>query len=509
MALMLAAPGWVCAEEADIESGEVTTGKKVVIIPVQDQITGRHEVFFRRIVREANEVKADLLLLDMKTPGGSLAVTMEIFNILDSFNGDTVTFVNDEAYSAGALIAAATHRIYMKPDSVMGAATAIMMGPGGAPMELPESVDAKFSSALRAKVRSKATRNGHNAEVFEAMIDRKLKLEIDGQVLCDEGEILTLTGEEAFREFGDPPKPLVAAGLVENIDDLLGILGYKNAERIQAQETGSETLGYWLDLASPILLLVAVVGLYMEFKTPGFGVPGLIGIVAAALYFLGGYVAGFSTWAWMLVFLVGVALIFGEVLLFPGTFVLGITGLVLMVASLTMAFLDYDPNRDPQPQNERQTAPERYESTRISPAPVEAPEKPAPSLVDDYLTNALLKRAREFGAVFLMLAVTLFGLAKILPKTPYYHRIVSTTASGVESVKSEKSQHDALIGVVGRCLTDLHPGGKAQFGSRVLDVISDDGVLDSGTSVRIVAFTSSTARVVKDATSSTHTEAAV
>lgn len=488
-------------DPAELVNVPANQEKKVLIIPVKDQISGRYEVFFRRVIREANEMDVPLMIIDMKTPGGSVKATMEIFDIIESFNGDTITFVNDEAYSAGALIAAATGRIYMQPDAVMGAATAIMVGPGGAPVELPESVDAKFSSALRAKMRSKASKNGHRPEVFEAMIDRKLKLEIDGEVLCEEGEILTLTGEEAFRSYGDPPKPLVAAGLVEDMDELLATLGYADAERIEAKETGAESLGYWLDIASPILLVIAVAGLYMEFKSPGFGVPGLIGIVAAGLYFLGGYVAGFSALAWMIVFFVGVALIFGEVLLFPGTFVLGVTGAVLMAVSITMAFLDYDPNRTIEPQPvpaQKQTEPQVIPD---SPAPTEESPYSAPdpgfSSMSEYLKNAVLNRFRELGLVMLAIIVTLGVLAKVLPHTPYYNRIVSTSVSGVESVAQDQIKSDSLIGKKGRALTDLKPGGRARFDSQTMDVISDDGIIPVDTPIEIVSFSSSTPRVIK------------
>lgn len=466
-----------------------------MIIPVKDGITGRYEVFFRRVIREANEEGVSLLVIDMKTPGGSLQTTMELFDILETFNGRTVTFVNDEAYSAGALIAAATQAIYMTPDSVMGAATAIMVGPGGAPMELPESVDAKFSSALRAKIRSKAAINGHRPDVFEAMIDRKLKLEVDGEVLCDEGEILTLTGEEAFTSYGDPPKPLVAAGLVEDMDQLLEELGYADARRIEAVETGSETLGYWLDFASPVILLIALAGLYLEFKSPGFGVPGLIGIVAASLYFIGGNVAGFSTMAWLIVFVVGVILIFGEVLVFPGTFVLGVTGAVLMAVSILMAFLDYDPNRAPQTTESQPALPESAsESARKA---MESTDSGSRMTTSEYLMNALNKRFRELGVVFVGLIASMIVLAKVLPHTPYYARIVSQTASGMDSVQEEKQRHSTMIGQVGTAINELRPGGKARFGNTVLDVISDDGIIEPGTPVEIISYSTSTARVIQ------------
>ena len=85
----------------------------------------------RRGVKEAMEANADALILDMNTDGGRVDVTEEIIQIISKFKGTTVTYVNDRAFSAGAFISVATQKIYMAPQSVIGAAAPIMMSPGG------------------------------------------------------------------------------------------------------------------------------------------------------------------------------------------------------------------------------------------------------------------------------------------------------------------------------------------------------------------------------------------
>lgn len=475
----------------NVRPAQPGASSRVYVVPVQDEISGKQEVFLRRAVREANEMEAEVLILDMKTPGGSLAATMEIFDILDSFNGMTVTYVNDEAYSAGALIAAATNRIFMAPDSVIGAATAIMIGPGGTPIDLPDDVKAKFSSAMRAKVRSKANKNGHNFAVFEVMIDMKKELVVDGEVISEEGDILTLTAEEATKKYGDPAKPLLAEAIIEDLDGLIEHLGYQSSDKTNVEYTGTELVGAWLTSISPILLLIAMVGLYMEFQSPGFGVPGLIGIVSALLYFLGGYVAGFSALGWLVVFIIGVLLIFGEVFLFPGTFVLGVTGAVMMALSITMAFLDYDPNFNPSPTelvDEDNTGKETDSEDAINIMKERS----------DYFKNAIVKRFKELGAVMIGFIVSIVVLAKVLPKTPFYSRVVSQSSSGVESVEKIKEENDSYIGQLGSALTDLKPGGKGTFGKDVLDVVSDEGLIEKGQSIRIVEFRNSTAVVIPE-----------
>ena len=317
--------------------------KKVYVLPIRENIAPPLVFLVRRGVKEAMEAKADLLVLDMETNGGRVGVTEEIIEILNNFKGQTATFVNRRAFSAGAFISIATQKIFMAPQSVIGAAAPIMMVPGGAPQDLPETVQAKMNSALRALVRTSAEKNGYNVEVVEAMIDKSKELKIDGKVLNEKGQILTLTNTEAERPYGDPPKPLLSSGTVGSIEELLQKLDYANASRVDIRPSGAEKLAMWLNLISPLLLIIGIAGIYIEIKTPGFGLPGIIGIAAFALYFFGGYIAGLSGLEWIAVFLLGLALVALELFVFPGTVALGLAGAVMMLVSVVMAMVDVYP----------------------------------------------------------------------------------------------------------------------------------------------------------------------
>src|SRR5687767_10919317 len=151
---------------------------KVYILPIRENIMPPLVYVVRRGVKEAMEAKADLLLIDMDTNGGRLDSTEEIIEIINQFKGQTAIYVNHKAFSAGAFIAVATQKIYMAPQSIIGAAAPIMMGPGGGVKALPETVEAKMNSAVRALVRTSAEKNGHNIQVIEAMIDKSKVLEV-------------------------------------------------------------------------------------------------------------------------------------------------------------------------------------------------------------------------------------------------------------------------------------------------------------------------------------------
>jgi len=434
--------------------------RKVYVIPVRDDIMPPMTYLVRRGVKEAMEAKAEVLVLDMETNGGRVDVTEEIIGILNNFKGQTVTFVNRKAFSAGAFIAVATQKIFMAPQSVIGAAAPVMMVPGSAPQDMPATMQAKMNSAIRAMVRTAAEKNGHNINVVEAMIDPAKELIIDGKTLNEKGQILTLTNIEAEKEYGDPARPLLSSGTVEDLDQLLALLGYRDTPAVTIQPGGAERLAFWLNAISPLLMIIGIVGVYIEFKTPGFGLPGIIGIIAFALYFFGGYVAGLTGMEWVLLFLIGLALVALELFLFPGTIVLGLSGAVLLLVALVMAMVDVYPG---------------------------TPRLPTFGQLQVPLT--------ELTVAFAGSVVAIWALSRILPKTSFYGRMVSQTASGVTSVAERAVQQTTQLGQVGVALSPLRPGGKARFGDVVLDVISQGELIESGRRVRIVGHSGTEAVV--------------
>jgi membrane-bound serine protease (ClpP class) len=340
----------------------------------------------------------------------------------------------------------------MAPQSVIGAAAPIMLSPGGTGVEtMPDTMEVKTASAISALVRANAEKNGHNTEVADAMVKKTKELKIDGKVLNEKGQILTLTNLEAEKEYSQPPKPLLSAGTVESLDALLKQLGAADATVTRIEPTGAEKLATWINAISPILLILGAAGLYIEFKTPGFGLPGIIGIGAFVIYFLGGYVAGLSGMEWLLVFVIGVALLAVELFVFPGTMVSGLIGMALIAASLLMAAVDWYPG---------------------------TPSLPTLPQLQLPLRNLLIAAA---GSTAVMWALSIW-----LPRSAYFERLVPRTASGVASVEKKAAEQAGQIGLVGVAVSPLRPGGKAQFGEQILDVITDGGMIARGARVKII-----------------------
>jgi membrane-bound serine protease (ClpP class) len=437
------------------------TERTVFILPIREDIAPPLVYLVRRGVKQAMAERADLLVLDMRTDGGRLDVTEEIIKILNQFKGETVTYVNDRAFSAGAFISAATQKIYMAPQSVIGAAAPVILGPGGTGIqEIPQTFEAKMNSAVRALVRTSAEKNGHNVQVMEAMIDRNKELKIGETVLKDKGDILTLTNLEAEKEYGDPPRPLLSLGTIESLDSLLVRLGYAQARRVTVQPTGAEALASWINRISYLLLIIGIVGIYIELKTPGFGLPGIVGIIAFLTFFFGSYIAGLSGLEWLALFVVGLILVCLELFFFPGTILLGLSGSILMMVALVMAMVDVYPGMPAVPTLPQLTLP-----------------------------------LRQLAIAVVVAAAIALAIGRWLPKSRVYTQLVSQSVSGVASVAAQEQTQRMRLGLVGEAVSVLRPGGKARFGEEIIDVITQGEMIQKGTQVRVIGHSGSEAIV--------------
>jgi membrane-bound serine protease (ClpP class) len=244
------------------------------------------------------------------------------------------------------------------------------------------------------------------------------------------------------------------------MDDLLKELGYTGADVTRIEPTGAEVAGSWINDISPVLLIIGIIGIYIEIKSPGLILPAVIAVVAFLLYFLGGYIAGLSGMEWIIVFVVGLALVLSELFVHPGTVLPGVLGLVLIMVSLVMAMVD------------------------VYPGMPAIPTLPELRLPLQNLTIALV------GA--LVIAAI---LAKFLPKTSLYQSLVSQSASGVASVLAQEQTQKSQLGRTGVAISNLRPGGKAQFGDQILDVITQGEMIDKGGAVRIIRHSGSEAVV--------------
>lgn len=419
------------------------------IVPIQGAIGKPALYVLRRGLKDAIERGAKFVLLDMDTPGGRADVMLEMMEALERFEGTTATFVNDEAGSAGALLAAVTDEIYFEPTGVMGAAELITST--GA--DVPEALKRKMTSYINAKVRAYSSSDPRRADVLKAMSDPEYELVLDERVISPKGELLTLTANQALEPYGDPPQPLLAKGIAKSVDDLLATrFPGQRVEVIRLHVTWSESVAQWLEAFSSILLGLGLLALFIEFKTPGFGLFGVVGGVLLLLVFFGHYVAGLSGHEPALVFVLGALLLAIELFLLPGTVVIGLVGVALMMGSLVWSMIDLWPN-------------EPFE-----------------------LSGDML--GRPVANLGLGLLVTIGGalaLLRFLPRGWFWDRLVLSAAVGVPATRAEGPVAPALGeagSLVGRrvvAATALYPSGQVELDGRRYEARLKMGYVEAGT----------------------------
>jgi membrane-bound serine protease (ClpP class) len=451
MFLMLAGIAGVSARAAN-ETTPLPKAKKVtvIVIPVRDQISDPVHYILRRGLKEG----VDVVVLDMNTPGGSAGTALEMMEALSKFSGKTITYVNAEAMSAGAFIAAATEEIWFAPNGVIGAAAAVT----SEGQDIPETMRLKLNSFLRAKIRAISEGKGYRGEVVSAMIDKDYELKIGDKVLKGKGELLSLTATEAAKAYGEPPQALLAAGIAKDIDELLTKkYGAGNYEKRTFEITWSENLAQYLNKITPLLLGLGLLALFIEFKTPGFGIFGISGIALLAIVFLSSYVSGLSGHEPLLVFAIGVVLLALELAFFHTAGVFGVVGLLMMAGSLLWAMADFWPN---QP---------------ISVA----------------WSGDLLVEPLKNMVIGVVVAVGLLALVfRFLPHGWIWQRLsVRGAVSGAGVTTAVLSEQEALVGREGVAVTSLFPSGQIEIEGRRYEARLEVGFVEAGTPVRVVRRT--------------------
>ena len=419
----------------------------VYIIPVKKMIEPALLYVVRRGVDEAVRNNAQAIIFEMDTPGGAVNAAGDIITTITRTDIPTYTFVEKDAYSAGAIIALSTKHIYMAPGSVIGAATPMMMSPVGGVQEMPEEVQEKMTSAVAAMVRSAAEQGGHDKELAEAMVRADMEYSVNGQIISEKGRLLTLTNEEAEQLVGDDQHPLLSEGTVKNIDELLKTIGLANAEKRILEITAAEKLARLIAGIAPILMILGLGGLWLEIKTPGFGIFGIGGILCLLLFFFGHHIAGLAGMEDILLFALGVALLAVEIFITPGFGVMGISGLVLIFFSLVNAMVEHVPGK--------------LRPVSFSP---EAFSKPFTTVTLSFI-----------GAAALMLVA-----GKFLPKTRVFNSLT------LDAVLSDPEEEKELLGIEGVAHSDLRPGGTAYFDGRKIDVVTLGNYIHRETPIRIV-----------------------
>ncbi len=418
----------------------------VYVVQVEGLVDNGLHRYIERGITLAEEDEAMGLILHMDTFGGLVDAADKIRkNLLDT-NVPTLTFIDKNAASAGALIAFATDIIYMAPGSSIGAATVVDGGGGKA--------DEKMQSYMRGLMRSTAEATGRNARIAEAMVDERIV--IDG--ITEEGNLVTLSTSEAI-------ELEMVQGSSSTLEQALESAGWQDAEIIYVQETTNEQILRFLanPVMSSILMLMMLGGLYFELQSPGVGFPGAMATMGALLFFAPLYIMGFAQPWEIILFFIGVVLIIVEIFVLPGFGIPGIIGITLVFFSLVVSMIG--------------------------------------NVGFEFPALEHMGRAIWTMAITLILGILmLFSLGKYLPQSRMFSRLILVDSTSKEQGYTSSDSKDSLMGQEGVTVTALRPAGIALIDDERIDVVSQGDFIENGARV-VVVNTSSSRVMVKRLTS--------
>jgi len=266
-------------------------------------------------------------------------------------------------------------------------------------------------------------------------------------LISEAGKLLTLTSQEAV-------KYQLAPLQADSLDEAIDFLGKAELKRHFVVPTFAEYLFAWLTspMISGLLLMLGMGGLYMEVRTPGFGLPGIIGVSCLALFFGSYLVLGIADWADLIFVVVGLALLAAEIFLIPGFGVPGVAGILCLFTGFYLALV-----KNPIPQYD-------WDFARLDDA-------------GQTLTTALL--------LFAGLVALTWNL---FPRTPLARWLVlaDTQENAAGYIVQSDEVERLSIGLRGEALSFLRPAGRARFSGKNYDVVTRGEFIEAGSPIRIV-----------------------
>ena len=403
-------------------------------------------------MNEARQLGASAVLVHMNTYGGTVVHADSIRTMFLNSSIPVYAFIDNNAASAGALIAIACDSIYMRPGANIGAVTVVN--------ETGSAMPDKYQSYMRSTIRATAEAHGKDTVITaqsdtvikwrrdpliaEAMVDERIVV----PHLSDSGKVLTLTAEEAFQHG-------FSEGMAGSVDEIIrNKLGYKQYElREYRPSVYDEIVGFLLNPAlQAILVMIIIGGIYFELQTPGIGFPSAAALIAAVLYFAPLYLDGLAANWEILLFVAGVVMLILEIFVIPGFGIAGISGIVLMIGALVLALLGNV------------------------------------NFNFDYVESGDINRSILIVVIGLIMgtAVMIYLSHKIGRKGIFSRLALHATQDIDEGFIAVPSGLDKRVGAIGIASTILRPSGKIRIEDVDYDAVALYGYIEKGTPVRVI-----------------------
>jgi membrane-bound serine protease (ClpP class) len=415
----------------------------------------------QKAIEGANKQKADFVLLKLNTYGGMVDAADSIRTKLLNCPIPVLVFIDNNAASAGALIAISCDSIYMRTGANIGAATVVD--------QQGKVVPDKYQSYMRSIMRSTAEAHGKKAlikgkdttwiwyrdpKIAEAMVDPRTYI----KGLNDTGKVLTMTTSEAM-EHG------FCEGKAENINQVLEKAGINNYEIKEYKVTGIDSMmGFLMNpIVQGILIMIIVAGIYFEMQAPGLTFPIIAAAAAALLYFAPLYLEGLADNWEIILFIVGLVLLALEIFVIPGFGVTGILGITFVLVSLTMAMV---------------------ENVTVEP----------------FSMNGLSIVLRAFALVIISISLS-FGLSiyfgsKMLQSRKLGMALQAQQDKSEGYIGVDLAELNSLIGKTGYAKTVLRPSGMVEIDGVSYDAKSESGFIEQGKPIKVIKAEASQVYVV-------------
>ena len=461
---------------------------KAAVIVCEGMIDDGLYKSIRRRTQIALDEGAEYLIYEIDTYGGLLKSGDDIskYLILDvGKKAHTVAYIITQAISAGAMISVSCRDIIMLENTTIGDCAPIQMGG-----KLEGVEREKVESFTRATFMRAAEANRYPKPLLKAMVSMQTKVyrvenlqtgkheffeadklpkdpneyNLDNkELIVKDNELLTLTASKAL-EYG------IARAVVKNLAGALDFLAKRDGvtfagEPMMLKTLWSEEMVRWLNSPAVmgILVMLAMLGVYIEFNTPGLGLPGLAAVVCFAIIIGSKYLLGLANWVEVALFVIGVLLLMVEIFVLPGFGIAGFTGIMCILAGLFGMLIKNPPDEIPWPKS---------------------------PLDWQLFTNGVW--GLSFGFVGFVLLAWLS--AKYLPKLQFLSGLIlvpTAAKQGGESKVSMTSPPESKtisvnVGDLGVVVSTLRPAGKAKFGETVVDCVAEAEFLDKGTEVAII-----------------------
>ena len=386
--------------------------------------------YIQRVLDEAETDDAKAILLEVNTFGGRVDAATQIKDLLLNSKLPTYAFVNKRAISAGALISLSCDTIGMAPGSSIGAATVV---DGGG-----EKQAEKSQSYFRAEMGATAESKGRNREIAEAMVDEDI--EIEG--IIEKGKLITFTAEDA-------KKYEMAEILAPSLEAFMDSVGLGDQEIVRSEITFAEEVVRFLTgpVISSILLMMIFMGIFFELQSPGWSVAGSMALVGLVLFFGSHYIIQLASSWEIILFIIGVGLLFVELFVLPGFGIAGIAGVILIMAASFM------------------------------------------SMIGSFETVSSADLSSAATRLTIVLFLTIIGMVvmyKMGVKSKFWDRIALNPEFRKEEGFVSSDDYSEFLGKNGIALTPLRPAGVGVFDERRLDIVSEGGFIEANEKVEVV-----------------------